>query len=177
MPRRMPVPTGPDLCEPVGSSTRVSYFSMRSAFREAVSLLEIRSFRERHQRRASPKPIFCSRRPSVTCELDAIHVTGIIVRQRMRRWVIGRVLKPGTVDISQGRFRCRGCVLGPWFFPLLSCGNLLAFVDAIDVSGRQCADLAENFVRKHVKNYDIFVRGHEHGATGIIAMIVAAANR
>ena len=85
---------------------------MRSAFREAVSLLEIRSLKERHQCRASPKPIFRSRRPSVTCELEALNVTGIIVRQRMRRRVIGRVLKPGTEDISQGRVRCRGSVLG-----------------------------------------------------------------
>lgn len=123
MPRRMPVPTGPDLCEPVGSSTRVSYFPMRSAFREAVSLLEIRSLKERHQRRASPKPIFRSRRPSVTCELEALNVTGIIVRQRMRRRVIGRVLKPGTEDISQGRVRCRGCVLGPSFFLFCPAGT------------------------------------------------------
>ena len=119
MPRRMPVPTGPDLCEQVGSSTRVSYFPMRSAFRETVSLLEIRSFRERHQRRASPKPIFRSRRPSVTCELEAINVTGIIVGLRMCSRVICRVLKPGTVDISQGKVRCRGCVLGTSF--LLFC--------------------------------------------------------
>lgn len=123
MPRRMPVPTGPDLCEQVGSSTRVSYFPMRSAFREAVSLLEIRSLKERHQRRASPKPIFRSRRPSVTCELEALNVTGIIVRQRMRRRVIGRVLKPGTEDISQGRVRCRGCVLGPSFFLFCPAGT------------------------------------------------------
>jgi hypothetical protein len=67
--------------------------------------------------------------------------------------------------------------VGSIVLPFLPCWNLRAFVDAIDVSGRQCSDLAENFVRKHVKNYDIFVQGHEHGATGIIAMIVAAANR
>ena len=52
-----------------------------------------------------------------------MNATGIIVRQRMCSRVIGRVLKPGTVDISQDKVRCRGCVLGPSFFLFCPAGT------------------------------------------------------
>lgn len=52
-----------------------------------------------------------------------MNATGIIVRQRMCSRVIGRVLKPGTEDISQGRVRCRGSVLGPSFFLFCPAGT------------------------------------------------------